>query len=71
MSSSCQCLTTLYGMQKETKNNVHTIHRQLQKYARKFPRGHWSFWSVDQKRNGTELKITNEMDPGTKLQRTR
>ena len=27
-SSSCRCLMTLYGMQKETKNNVNTIHRQ-------------------------------------------
>ena len=27
--SSCPCLTTLYGMQKEATNNVYTIHRQL------------------------------------------
>ena len=42
-SSSSQCTTTLHGKQKETKGNVNTIHRQLRKYARKFPRGHWSF----------------------------
>ena len=28
-SSSCRCTTTLNGKQKETKDNVNTIHRQL------------------------------------------
>ena len=42
-SSSCQCLTTLCGKLKETKHDVNTIHSQVAEYARKFPRGHWSF----------------------------
>ena len=42
-SSSRQCLTTLYGLQKEIANYVKIIQRQFEKYAERFPRGHWSF----------------------------
>ena len=39
-SSSCQCSTTLHGMQKETTNNVCNT-QAVANYARKFFRGHW------------------------------
>ena len=42
-SSSCQCSTTLYGMQKEKMNYVQIIQRQVEQYARKSPRGHRFF----------------------------
>ena len=31
------------SMHKEIQKYVNTIHRQVANYARKFPRGHWSF----------------------------
>ena len=42
-SSSCQCSTTLYGMRKEMKNYVKLFQKRVEEYARRFPRGHWSF----------------------------
>ena len=36
-------------------------------YARKFPRGHWSFLELDQKRNGTEPTPTDLTDHGIQL----
>ena len=42
-SSSCQCLTTLCGMQKEMMKYVKTIPRQLNSMLVDFPRGHWCF----------------------------
>ena len=39
----CQCTTTLHGENKETQKGVNIIHRQFTNYARRFPRGCWSF----------------------------
>ena len=36
-------------------------------YAKRFPRGHWSF--LDLKRRGTQLTIANQMDLGIELQK--
>ena len=41
-SSSCQCSTTLYVEKKEMQRNVKNS-RAVTNYARRFPRGHWSF----------------------------
>ena len=41
--------------------------RAKKTYAKRFPRGHWSF--LDLKRRGTELTIANQMDLGIELQR--
>ena len=41
-SSSCQCSTTLYGIQKEMMNHVESNSKTIKKYAERFPRGHWS-----------------------------
>ena len=40
--SSCQFSTTLNEMQKEMKNYVEKS-KKVEEYARRFPRGHWSF----------------------------
>ena len=40
---SCQCLTTLYGMQEETKKQCEYNSLAIAEYAGRFPRGHWSF----------------------------
>ena len=42
-SSSCQCLTTLYGMHKENDEICENNSKTIEQYARRFPRGHWSF----------------------------
>ena len=34
---------SLYGMQKEMKNYVKIVQKRFEEYARRFPRGHWSF----------------------------
>ena len=53
-SSSCQCTTTLNGKQKETKNNVNTIHRQLRNMLVNSLAVTGLSWSLDQKRSGAE-----------------
>ena len=53
-SSSCQCLTTLCGMQKETQNNVNTIHRRLRNMLANSLAVIGLSWSLDQKEKGTE-----------------
>ena len=50
-SSSRRCLTTLYGMQKETQNNVNTIHRQLRNMLANFLAVIGLSWGLDQKRS--------------------
>ena len=62
-SSSCQFTTD--GRQKETKNNVNTISRQLQIMLANSLAVIGLSWSMDQK-NGTEPTPTNPTDPGTK-----
>ena len=54
-SSSCPCLMTLYGMQKETKNNVYTIHRQLQNMLANSLVDIGLSWGLHQKRNGADM----------------
>ena len=68
-SSSCQCSTTLCGMQKETKNNVNTIYRLLKSMLANSLAVIGLSLGLDQKRNSTEPTPTNPTDPGTKLQR--
>ena len=38
-----QCSTKLYGVQKEMMRYVKTSQKRIEEYARRFPRGHWSF----------------------------
>ena len=64
-SSSCQCTTTLRGEQKETQKDVNTIHRQLQIVPANSLAVIGLYWGLDQKRNGTELTLTNSTDPGS------
>ena len=54
---------------KGTKKDVNTIHKTVANYARRFPRGDWSFWAWI-RREITELTLTNPTDHGIKLQRT-
>ena len=42
-SSSCQCTTTLYGEKKGNTEKCVQISITIAKYARRFPRGRWSF----------------------------
>ena len=35
--------------------------------APRFPFGRWSFWGLDQRRNGAELILINQMEIGTRL----
>ena len=42
-SSSCQCTTTLYGENEETQKSARQNSFTVVNYARRFPRGRWSF----------------------------
>ena len=42
-SSSCQCLTTLYGMQKRIDELCVNNPKTIKECTERFPRGHWSF----------------------------
>ena len=66
-SSSCQCTTTLYGENEETQKKCETNSVTDANYAPRFPFGRWSFWDLDQRRNGTELILINQMEIGTRL----
>ena len=59
--SSCQCITTLYGERKETKNCVLRIPKNVADYARWFAHGHWSFLGPgsDNKWHGTHTYKPN------------
>ena len=57
-------LCTLYGMQKETKNNVYTIHKQLWNMLANSLAVIGLSWGLDQKKNGAEPILTNQMDHG-------
>ena len=58
-SSSYQCSTTLYGMQKEMKNYVKKSKR-VEEYARRFPRGHWSFPRLGSEKKRVQISKTSE-----------
>ena len=51
-------------MQKETKNNVNKIHKQLRNMLANSLAVIGLSWRLDQKKNGTEPTLTNQMDPG-------
>ena len=68
-SFSCQCLTTLYGMQKKMMNCVKTIQRQLKSMLVDSLAVIGLSRGLDLKRSGTELTIANQMDLGIELQR--
>ena len=68
-SSSCQCLTTLYGMYKEMMKYVKTIQRQYNSMLVDSLAVIGLSWGLDLKRSGTERTIANQMDLGTELQR--
>ena len=63
-SSSGQWLTTLFGMQKETKNNLYTNHRQLRNMLANSLAVIGLSWNLNQKKNGTETFHTNRMYHG-------
>ena len=68
-SSSCQYLTTLYGMQQEMMNCLWIIQRQLKSMLKDSLAVIGLSWGLELKRSGTELTIANQMDLGTELQR--
>ena len=51
------------GTKERCEHNSQTV----ADYARKFPRGHWSFLALGSERNGTELTLADQMDIVTKL----
>ena len=53
---------------KGNKEHCEYNSQAVAEYARKFPRGRWSFLGLDQKKNGTEHTLTNQMDPGIEWQ---
>ena len=63
--SSCQCVTTLYGKNKETEKLVLRILLWLQIMLENSRKDIGRFLSQDQKRSGTELTHTNQMENGT------
>ena len=68
-SSSCQCTTTLHGEKKEMQKDVNTIHIQTRNMLVNSLAVIGLSRGLDQKRNVTELALTNPTDPGPELQR--
>ena len=66
-SSSSQCATTLYGENKETQKNVNTLHRQLRIMLADSGTDIGQLWDLDQRRNGAELILKNQMETETRL----
>ena len=66
-SSSCKCTTTLYGENKETQKNDRRILLQLRIMLADSRSDVGHFWDLDQRRNGTELILINQMENGTRL----
>ena len=66
-SSSYQCLTTLYGIQKEMRNDVKIMQRQLKSMLKDSLAVIGLSKGLDLRRSGTELTIANQMDLGTEL----
>ena len=56
------------GQERGNKERREHKSQTVANYARKFPRGHWSF-GLDQKKNGTEPFPTNQMDPWIEWQK--
>ena len=54
-------------MQKETNNNVNTIHRQLLNMLANSLAVIGLSWGLDHKKNGAERTLTNQMDPGDRM----
>ena len=54
---------------KGSEEQCEYISQANAEYARKFPHGHWSFLGLDQKTNGTELILADQMDPGIEWQK--
>ena len=53
---------------KGNKEQCEHNSQAVAEYARKFPRGHWSFLAFlepGSEKHGTEPTLTNQMDPGT------
>ena len=63
--SSCQCITTLYGEKKESEKLVLRIHLVLPIVLGNSLKDIGRFLGLDQKRSGTELTYTNQMENGT------
>ena len=59
--SSCQCLTTLHGMQKETKHYVKIIQKDLKSTLEDFLAVVGLSWGPDLERIGTELTMVNQL----------
>ena len=53
------------GNEAQCEHNLQAV----AEYARKFPRGHWSFLWPGSEENGTEPTPTNQMDPGIEGQK--
>ena len=66
-SSSCQCTTTLYGENEETEKNVRQILLQLRLMFADSRSDVGHCWDLDQRRNGAELILKNQMEIGTRL----
>ena len=68
-SSSCQFTTTLNEEQKETRNIVNTNHRQLRIMLASSLAVVGLSWGLEQKKSGTELALTKQMDHGIEWQK--
>ena len=66
-SCSCQCSTTLYRENKERQKSVRNIQLQLRMMLVNSRSNVGHFWSLDQKRNDTELILINQTEIVTKL----
>ena len=66
---SCQCLTTLYGENKETQKSVFRILLQLRSTFADSLAVISLSWGLDQKKSGTEPLLTNQMDHGIEWQK--
>ena len=66
-SSSCQCTTTLYGENEETQKSVRNFQLELRIMFGDSRSDVGHFWDLNQRRNGTELILINEMEIGTRL----
>ena len=63
--SSCQCITTLYGEKKETEKPVLRILLLLQIILGNSRKDIGRFLGLDQKRSGSELTCTSQMENRT------
>ena len=66
-SCSCQCLPTMFGMQKEMKTKI--IQKELKNTLEDFLAVIGLSWGLDQKSSGTELTMAYQMDLGLERRR--